>query len=157
MLKTDHGLNNMRSGTDRRNRRGINFRSLGFGGKREHIRRKEDMQKYFSVDRYSPSIFAAIIIILFLSVVDALLTLFLVENGAFEVNPIMAFYLKIGPYSFLAVKYGLTSIGVFVFLLLRNIYLRPLKMYAGTLLYIVIAVFATVVAWQLYLVSYIII
>jgi hypothetical protein len=152
----DHTYSEMRSGTDRRNRRGINFRSLGFGGRREHIRRKEDMQRYFSVDRYSPSIFAAIIIILFLSVVDALLTLFLIGNGAFEVNPIMAYYLKVGPYSFLAVKYALTSIGVFIFLILRNIYLRPLKMYAGTLLYVVIAVFVTVVAWQLYLVSIII-
>jgi hypothetical protein len=130
---------------------------LGIGGRRAQIRRKEDMQRYFSVDRYSPSFFAAIIFILFLSVVDALLTLFLIENGAFEVNPIMAYYLKIGPYSFLAVKYALTIIGVFVFLLLRNIYLRPLKMYTGTLLYVVIAVFVTVVAWQLYLISHILI
>jgi hypothetical protein len=152
----DNTSREMRSGSDRR-RRGINFRSLGFGGRREHIRRKEDRQKVFSVDRYSPSIFAAIIIILFLSVLDALLTLFLIQNGAFEVNPIMAYYLKIGPYSFLAVKYALTSVGVIVFLLLRNIYLRPLKMYAGTLLYIVVAVFVTVVAWQLYLVSHIIV
>ena len=153
----DQTNSEMRSGSDRRSSRGINLRSLGFGGKREHIRRKEDMQRYFSVDRYSPSIFAAIIFILFLSVVDALLTLFLIGNGAIEVNPIMAYYLKIGPYSFLAVKYGLTTIGVFVFLLLRNIYLRPLKMYTGTLLYVVIAVFVTVVAWQLYLISHIII
>ena len=114
------------------------------------------MQKYFSVDRYSPTIFTAIIVILFLSVVDALLTLFLIENGAFEVNPIMAYYLKIGPYSFFAVKYGLTIIGIFVFLLLRNIYLSPLKIYAGKLLYIVIAVLVSVVVWQLYLVFHII-
>ena len=96
-----------------------------------------------------------IILILFLSVVDALLTLYLIGKGAFEVNPIMAYYLKIGPYSFLAVKYALTSIGVFIFLFLRNIYLRPLKIYASNLLYVVIAVFVTVIAWQLYLVSHI--
>lgn len=153
----DQTYSEMRSGTDRRSSRGINLKSLGFGGRRQHLRRKEDMQKYFSLDRYSQSIFAAIVLILFLSVVDALLTLFLIENGAFEVNPVMAYYLKVGPYSFLAVKYGLTIIGVFVFLLLRNIYLRPLKMYTGTLLYVVIAVFVTVVAWQLYLISHIII
>ena len=145
-----------RLGTDRRISRGINLRSLGFGGKREFFRRKEDMRKYFSVDRYSPSIFAAIIIILFLSVMDALLTLFLIGNGAIEVNPIMAYYLKMGPYSFFAVKYALTSIGVFIFLILRNIYLRPFKIYTVTLLYFVIAVFLTVVAWQLYLISIII-
>jgi hypothetical protein len=152
----DQSYSEMRSGTDRRRKRGINLRSLGFGGKREHIRRKDDRQKYFSVDRYSPSIFAAIIIILFLSVLDALLTLFLIENGASEVNPIMAYYLNIGPYSFLAVKYGLTIIGVLVFLLLRNIYVRPLKIYAGKLLYVIVVVFASVVVWQLYLVFHIV-
>ena len=151
----DHFCCEMRSGEDRRSSRGINFRSLGFGGRREQIRRKEDMRRYFHVDRYSSSIFAVIILILFLSVVDALLTLYLIGKGAFEVNPIMAYYLKIGPYSFLAVKYALTSIGVFIFLFLRNIYLRPLKIYASNLLYVVIAVFVTVIAWQLYLVSHI--
>ena len=152
----DNVNNERRLGTDRRISRGINLRSLGFGGKREFFRRKEDMQKYYSVDRYSPSIFAAIIAILFLSVLDALLTLFLIGNGAIEINPIMAYYIKIGPYSFLAVKYALTSIGVFIFLILRNIYLRPIKMYTGTLLYVVIAVFGSVVAWQLYLISIIV-
>lgn len=146
-----------RLGTDRRSSHGINLRSLGFSGKRTHFRRKEDRRKYFYVDRFSPSIFAAILTILFLSVVDALLTLFLIGRGAFEVNPIMAYYLEIGPYSFLVVKYAITTAGVLVFLILRNIYLRPLKMYTSSLLYIVIAVFVTVVAWQLYLVSYIIV
>ena len=155
-MKMDRIYSEMRSGTDRRSSRGFNLKSLGFGGRREHIRRKEDMRRYFSVDRYSPSIFAAIVIILFLSIMDALLTLFLIGNGAIEINPIMAYYIKIGPYSFLAVKYALTSIGVFIFLILRNIYLRPLKMYTGTLLYVVIAVFGSVVAWQLYLISIIV-
>ena len=82
----DRAYSEMRSGTDRRKNRGINFRSLGFGGRRVEIRRKEDRQKFFSVDRYSPSIFAAIMIVLFLSVVDALLTLYLIDNGAFEVK-----------------------------------------------------------------------
>ena len=146
-----------RSGKNRRNQSRINIRSLLIGGRRENIRRKEDKQKIFYVDRYGPFFFAAIVIILSLSVIDALLTLFLIGNGAFELNPIMAYYIKIGPYSFLAVKYALTSIGVVSFLILRNIYLRPFKIYTGSLFYFIIAVFMTVVAWQLYLVSNVII
>ena len=146
-----------RSGIDRRNQRRISFRSLLFGGRRENIRRKVDQQKRFHVDQYSAFFFAAIVIILTLSAIDALLTLFLIGNGAFELNPIMAYYIQIGPYWFLAVKYALTSIGVVSLLILRNIYLKPFKIYAGSLLYFLTAVFITVVAWQLYLISNVII
>jgi len=146
-----------RSGKDRRKKRAINIRSLLIGGRREKIRRKEDKHIFLLADRYSPLLFAVIVTILLLSVADALLTLFLIGEGAFELNPIMAYYIKIGPYSFLAVKYALTSIAVISFLLLRNIYLRPFKMYTGTLFYFIAALFMTVVAWQLFLISSVII
>ena len=146
-----------RSGTDRRRNSTINLRMLLLGGRREHGRRKEDKMKTFLVDRYSPYLLAAIVGILFLSVIDALLTLYLLSRGAFELNPVMAYYLEMGPYSFLAVKYALTCVAVISFLLLRNIYLRPLRMYTGTLFYFVLALFGTVVAWQLFLVARVIV
>ena len=146
-----------RTGTDRRKSSTINFRALLLGGRRERGRRKEDRPKTLFVDRYSPYFLAAIVSILFLSVIDALLTLFLINEGALELNPIMAYYIELGPYSFLAVKYALTSIGVVSFLILRNIYLRPFKMYTGSLFYFILAVFASVVAWQLYLVTQLIV
>ena len=142
-----------RSGKDRRKNRAIKIRSLLIGGRREKIRRKEDMQILFFADRYSPFLFAVVVTILLLSVTDALLTLFLIGEGASELNPIMAYYIRIGPYSFLAVKYALTSIGVVSFLLLRNIYLRPFKMHTGTIFYFIVGLFMTVVAWELYLIS----
>ena len=74
---------------DRRKRAGFNIRVLIYG-RREHIRRQEDKHRIFYVDRYNSSLLGLIVVILFLSVLDALLTLFLIENGAFEVNPIMA-------------------------------------------------------------------
>jgi len=141
-----------RSGKDRRNQSAMNIRSLFTGGKRETIRRKDDTHKRFYVDRYSSILFALIVIILFLSVVDALLTLILMDNGATEMNPIMAYYLKIGPYTFLAVKYTLTSIGVINLLIFRNIFLRIIKVYTRSLFYIIIVVFMTVVVWEFYLI-----
>lgn len=145
-----------RSGTERRISGTRNYRALLLGGRRERGRREEDIPKTILVDRYSPMFLAVIVSILFLSVIDALLTLFLISRGASEINPVMAYYLELGPYSFLAVKYALTCVGVISFLLLRNIYVRPLRLYAGTLFYFVLVLFGSVVAWQLYLVTQVI-
>ena len=103
------------------------FTIISRNGKRETIRRKEDRNRIFYVERYSPALFGAIVTILFLSAIDALLTLYFTSHGAYEVNPVMAYYLQIGPYSFLTVKYALTSIGVVAFLMLRNIFLSIKK------------------------------
>ena len=96
-----------RSGLDRRKQTGINFRSMTGNGKRRLVRRLEDRNKIFLVDHYSPKLFAAIIAIIFLSVIDALLTLFLMNHGAHEVNPVMAYYITVGPYTFFTLKFAL--------------------------------------------------
>jgi len=140
-----------RSGKDRRNQRGNNIRSLLFGGRRETIRRKDDRRKIFIVDRYSTSLFGAIAAILFLSAVDALLTLSLIGRGAYEVNPIMAYYLSAGPYVFFTVKYGLTSLAVFVLLMFKNIFLRPIRVFTHSVFYFIAGAFLVVVAWEFYL------
>jgi hypothetical protein len=142
-----------RSGRDRRKNSTINLRAFFLGGRRERCRRKEDTLNIYLFDRYSPFFLAAIAGILFLSVLDAWLTLFLITRGAFEINPIMAYYIELGPYSFLAVKYALTCVAVVSFLLLRNIYIRPFRMYTGSLFYVILAVFVSVIAWELYLVT----
>ena len=144
-----------RSKNDRRDQVGISIRSFIFGGRREIIRRQNDRQKIFVVDRYSTGLFAVIVAILFLSAIDALLTLFLINHGAYEVNPIMAYYLNLGPYHFFAVKYGLTSLAVFVMLMFRNIFLRSVRIYTHSLFYLILGVFIAVVTWQLYLVLYV--
>ncbi len=122
------------------------------GGMRENIRRREDRNKIFFADRYSQSLFAAIVLILFLSVVDAMLTLFLMGRGATEINPVMAYYLNIGPYAFLTVKYLLTSLSVIILLICQNIFLRTIKIYTRSIFYFIIATFASVVIWEFFLI-----
>jgi len=119
---------------------------------RENIRRKEERNKIFFADRYSQYIFGAIVLILFLSVADALLTLFLIGHGATEINPVMAFYLNIGPYAFLTVKYLLTSLSVILLLICQNVFLRTIKIYTRSIFYLIIATFASVVIWECYLI-----
>lgn len=141
-----------RSQPDRRKRRKLSMRSLLCGGRRETIRRCEDKQTSFYVDRYRQSLFGVIVLILFLSVIDAILTLLLINRGAVEINPIMAFYLEVGPYTFLFVKYALTSVSLIVLLICRNFFLRSMRIYAGSFIYVILIAFLGVVSWQIYLI-----
>jgi hypothetical protein len=115
-------------------------------------RRFKDRQRILYLDRYQQSHFGVIVLILFFSLMDALLTLFLINHGAIEINPIMAFYLGVGPYTFLLVKYGLTSAGVVILLLCKNSFMQSIRVHADTLLYLVLAAFLGVVSWQIYLI-----
>ena len=128
------------------------FRLYFKGGMRENIRRREDRNKIFLADRYSQSLFGAIVLILFLSVVDAMLTLFLMGRGATEINPVMAYYLNIGPYAFLTVKYLLTSLSVIILLICQNIFLQTIKIHTRSIFYFIIATFASVVIWEVFLI-----
>lgn len=140
-----------RSITDRRKKGSISMRSVLFGGRRETIRRHEDKRKSFYVDRYNQLHFVAIVLILFLSVVDAALTIVLINHGAYEVNPIMAYCLSVGPYTFLSIKYSLTCVGLILLLMFRNIFMRPLGIFVGSFFYYFLAAFIGVVSWQFFL------
>jgi hypothetical protein len=141
-----------RSGKDRRTKSGFNIRSLLSGGKREKIRRQEDIRRIFYVDQFSPRLFITITAIVFLCALDALLTLNLLHRGAYEVNPVMAFFLEFGPYTFFTCKYLLTIIPVIVLLMFRNINLRMIKIRTRTVLYIMAVFYILVVVWELYLI-----
>jgi len=142
-----------RSGQDRRTKSGFNIRSLLFGGKREKIRRQEDTRRIFYVDRYSPGLFFTIVSILFLCVIDALLTLFLVDHGAYEINPVTAYFLKFGPYPFFIFKYLLIIIPIICLLMFRNIVLRIVKIKTRSVLYLMAIFYLAVVVMELYFVS----
>ena len=142
-----------RSGKDRRIKSGFNIRSLLLGGRREKIRRKEDTRRIFYVDRYSPGLFFSIVSILFLCAIDTLLTLSLLNNGVFETNPVMAFFLKFGPYTFFTFKYLLTIIAAICLLMFRNVVVRMIKISTRSVLYILAVGYLAVVGWELYLIS----
>ena len=142
-----------RSGKDRRTKSGFNIRSLLSGGRREKIRRQEDKRRIFYVDHYSSGLFFIIVSILFLCVIDALLTLSLLNLGAYETNPVMALFFKFGPYGFFTSKYLLTIIPVICLLMYRNIVIRIIKISTRSLLYFIAVVYLAVVGWELYLIS----
>jgi hypothetical protein len=141
-----------RSGNDRRTKSGFSIRSLLLGGRREKIRRQEDTKRIFYVDQFSPVLFFVIMSILFLCVLDALLTLFLLGRGAYEISPIMAYFLKFGPIVFFTSKYLLTITALICFLMFRNIAVRIIKIRTISMLYLMAVFYLTVVIMQFYFV-----
>jgi hypothetical protein len=142
-----------RSNVNRRVNRGFALKPLFICGRREEIRRQDDKSKIFLADRYSTTIFAAIVLILFFSVIDGLLTLILIGHGAKEINPLMAYLLEIEPMLFMTVKYLLTCVSLVIFLIFRNVFLQRIKIYSSTLFSIFICIFVTVIMWELFLLS----
>jgi hypothetical protein len=140
-----------RSGADRRSKKLSSFSRYWLTGRRAGIRRKEDRQKPWRLDQYSSRMFAVILSIVGLSVLDAMFTLELVDRGAGEVNPIMAYYLERGPFVFFCTKYLLTFASVLVILLSQSLYPGSQWGQLRHLYPALIIVFCLAVNWELYL------
>ena len=143
-----------RSGKERRVRKLPMLKYLFLPGRRHKTRRHEDSSKFFLFDRYSSRLFATIVLILVLSIFDALLTLYLIGHGFFEINPVMAYYLEFGPFVFMGAKYFLTSTGVVILLIYKNVFFSKPNFHAELLFSYVIIAFSTVILWELYLVLF---
>lgn len=141
-----------RSGADRRKDNKARLKYLFLYGRRENFRRDEDREKAFFFDRYNHKFFLAITVILMLSILDALLTLIVIDRGATELNPVMAHFLEYGALPFVIAKYILTSIGVLILLIFKNVFLSRLKIYTHSLFPCLIFVFIAVIAWELFLI-----
>ena len=150
------GFDEKRSGKDRRTHRFPKLRYLLFAGRRARVRREEDWHATFYFDRYSSNIFAAIVLILLLSVLDALLTLYLIDKGSTELNPIMSYFLKYGPFVFMGAKYFLTSMGVVILLLFRNALRKRSATHARNIFSYIIGAFSTVILWELCLIFFVV-
>jgi hypothetical protein len=141
-----------RSGKDRRNRSTFDVIKPLISGNRELARRSNDRNRIVYFDRYSLSSLWFIITILILSVLDAFLTVILIRSGAVELNPVMAYYLNIGPQTFMIVKYALTSLSVFILLVYGSVALRGGLIKIRSFFPLIITAFASVVVWEIYLI-----
>ncbi len=138
-----------RSGKDRRARHTSPFTIQSLRGSRQHYRRKEDTRKLFFVDLYSPLSVAVLVFTLCLSIVDAVLTLVLVGHNAEELNPVMDFFLKLGPVQFIMVKFFLTAFGLTTLLILKNYYLWHGRVKAAVLLFIFPFLYLVLVGYEI--------
>jgi hypothetical protein len=109
-----------RSGPERR---GQTLRSLARGSfmRRRHGPRRIADASLAVTDWYAPQWLAAALLILILCVTDALLTLALLGHGAHEANPVMNVVVHGDARIFAALKFGLTSAGVVLLILLARV------------------------------------
>ena len=142
-----------RSGKDRRSNDVPNAKSLFIYRRRKKVRRKDDKYKMSYLDQYDSRLFIAIVLLLFFSIIDAFLTLFLIDHGASEINPIMAYFLKFGPVTFLSFKYFFTSYSILVLLIFSNFFIKKLKIYTYSLFSYALGTLIIVIGWELFMMS----
>ncbi len=148
-------LPDRRYGNDRRKNR-VPLLSIGsLLGRRQLPRRQEDREGSCCFDVYCSKTLLAIVLILFLSISDCLLTLYLVGHGAVELNPIMGYFLNQGPFIFFGAKYLLTCFCTILVLINSRSFLFGTKIRAKKLLGAFVIPFALVVDWQLYLIFFV--
>jgi len=109
--------------------------------------RRADERALSAVDWHHPQWLAIAVLILVFSCIDALLTLMLLERGAYEANPMMAPLLVGSSFAFAAVKIGLTAGGVVLLTQLAR--LRAFgRVPVGVLLYMVLAIYGALIAYE---------
>jgi Domain of unknown function (DUF5658) len=104
-----------------RERRALSWRTFFFGSltpRRRGNRRGEAVDGL--LDWHEPHLLFLAIMILLMSVTDAFLTLTLINEGANEANPIMAFLLERTPRLFITAKMLLTGGGIVVLVALAR-------------------------------------
>jgi hypothetical protein len=145
-------LKDRRSGKDRRAAPTSPLTLKSLFGSRMNSRRKEDLTRYYFFDRYSPFFVVLLLITLLLSIFDAFLTMRLMDENFKELNPIMEFFLNLGPSPFLLVKWILTVFGLLTLLVLKNFYLWGGKVKAETILVIIPFFYAVLITYEIILV-----
>mgnify|MGYP005657067795 FL=1 len=146
---------NRSDSTARRENEGLPGLRYLFFGRRKEVRRNDDNQESYFLDHYSSRVFAIIIGIILLSLTDAMLTLYLIRNGAAEVNPVMEHFLRYGTLPFLAAKYLLTTASIVLLLIYKNVHIFGTKIRAKYLFIVIFLIFASVVVWEVYLIFFV--
>jgi hypothetical protein len=148
----DFNLKDRRSGKDRRAAPTSPLTLKSLFGARTSSRRKEDLTRYYFFDRYSPFFVILLLVTLLLSIFDAFLTLRLMDGNFRELNPVMEFFLNLGPSLFLLVKWILTVFGLLTLLVLKNFYLWGGKIKAETILVIIPFLYLALITYEIALV-----
>ncbi|MEN6458375.1 MAG: DUF5658 family protein [Thermoguttaceae bacterium] len=120
-------------------------------GRRKRQRRAEEHRQPYFVDRFSSTLLILVLMLLMASLVDALLTLRLIQAGGTEINPLMDRLLSMGVVPFLIGKYILTAIGLPLLVIFKNFYLFGTRFRIGYLFPVLLSLYAVLIGYQLVL------
>jgi hypothetical protein len=152
-LCTTKQADERRRGADRRTQSLRSLMAGHFNPRRRGPRRARD-GSLASTDWFAPKWLVVAVLILLLSIADALLTLTLMQHGALEANPVMALLVNGDTGSFAAVKIGLTASGVVLLTVVSRVRAFG-RVPVGAVLYAVLAGYAGLVAYELWLLRFV--
>ena len=140
-----------RRGEDRRQ---LTWRSLlhyFYRNRRRRARRTKDREHGYYVDTHEAGMLVLIVSILLLCITDAYVTLWLIDHGGQELNPIMDFMIAQSPLAFFSVKFTVTA-GCLVFLLMHRHFRLFVLIRGWHLLYSSLAVYIALIGYEITLV-----
>lgn len=139
-----------RQGPDRR-RRIAHALVYGSLHPRRHGPRRSGEHRLGAVDWHHPWWLAIAGLIVALCAADAVLTLILIERGAYEVNPLLAPLIGGSAFLFVLVKLGLTGAGVVLLTLLARV--RAFGVPVALMLYGILIGYAVLIVYELRLLA----
>jgi len=122
-----------RRSNDRRNRPTTPWKDLFSPLRRSRGRRRADRVGY--VDRYSKRDVGLLFAIFLLNIADAFMTMRWLHRGGREANPVMDFFLDIGPVAFLAQKCLVVGFWLILLLVHKNFRFAKIGLYASLAVY----------------------
>ena len=116
-----------------------------------HRRAGEHRRPYF-VDRFSPAMLLVVLMLVLASMVDAILTVRVLQAGGDEINPVMDHLLNRGILPFVLGKYLLTVAGLPLLLIFKNHYLFGTRVRVGYLIPVIVALYLVLIGYQIVLI-----
>jgi hypothetical protein len=140
-----------RSQNDRRKRPTPPLSLYTLFGRRRWLRRGDESVDGGYVDRYGVKAVVAILSVILLGIMDGVFTLLLIQQGAKEINPVMAFFLGLGAGPFLIVKYSLTGLSGLTLLIHKNFHLGRTRISVKQIVVAVFILYAMLIVYELVL------
>ncbi len=97
---------------DRRNQPTPGLSRFTIWGRRKSFRRKEDQEKGGYIDRFHPVLLLLLTLIVGLTLLDALFTMVILDDGGWEVNPVIRSVIQLYGDRFWVWKFVIVSISL---------------------------------------------
>jgi len=130
---------------DRRKQPTPGLSRFSFFGRRRAFRREVDRLKGGYIDRYSPGLLFLLLLIVALNILDAMLTIMILDRGGWEINPVVRSAIDLFGERFWAWKFIIVSIALI--LLCIHSKFKPIK----TIIVTAGFIYASVVLYEIFL------
>ena len=117
-------------------------------GRRGNFRREDDRETGGYVDRYGPGVLFLLVLILGLNVLDAFLTMLILEDGGSEINPVVSSIIQLYGDRFWVWKFVTVSVPL-ILLCLHSKFRLVMPVLWG-----ISAIYITVILFQVLLIVY---